>query len=1699
MSIGSDISSLRIIWNMTDPRATTDAFRQRIAALSPERRALLEQHLQQQGLSLEEPALAEPALTAQVRPPVSPLSPAQQNLWALHQLNPESSAYHIAMSWRLTGRLDIPALEHSLNVIAQRHESLRTIFIEQNGQPFQKVLPEVPSSFWSAADLRLLPETAMQAEVQRLTAQSVRQPFDLSQGPLFRCRLLRLDETASVLLLTLHHIVADGWSRGVLMRELAILYGDFCAGKPVSLSPLPIQYADYALWQQQWLQSNACQIQLDYWRKQLASLPVLELPGDYPRPVIPSFASRTCTHTLSPDRVSALKALGRQQGTTLFMTLLAVFKLLLHRYSAQEDIGVGVPVANRHHSEVELLIGFFVNTLVLRTRLVGTMTFHDLLQQVKQTAAKAFQYQEVPFAKVFEALQPERDLSQNPLFQVMFQLQSGYHLQNAADPDLDLPGLTLRQTWVDPGHTKFDMTWHGIERDNGLLLAVEYRTDLFNDSRIQRMLRHFQTLLDDILANPNRSLAELSLLSPVERHQLLVDWNRTEAPLPAHCFHQRFETQVDKTPDEIAVTDPYKKLTYHQLDHRANQLAHTLRTQGIGPEALVGVCLPRSVDLMVALLGVLKAGGAYVPLDPSLSLERLRFILDDAQASLLIAADLEMMEAVGSAYPILDVGDWEAIAQAPGDRPTVKLDPDNLAYVIYTSGSTGRPKGALLTHRGLSNYLSWCAQAYDVAAGDGIPVQSSIGFDATITSLFAPLLTGRSVALLPEPDDIEALSEALQKGDRYSLVKLTPSHLRALAPLLSARLDRSVSLRSDIPSPPHSFIIGGEALQARDIAFWRQKFPKTQLINEYGPTEAVVGCCIYDIPLDVDGDAIPIGRPIANVQLYILDSYLEPVPVGVPGELYIGGAGVARGYLNRPDLTAERFVPNPFLKGKGKRERGKGNSKPSLPLAPCSLPLALYKTGDRARYRPDGTLEYLGRIDDQIKLRGYRIEPGEIEAVLCQHPEVEQAVVMLRNDVGQAAKLVAYVVLKAEGRKQKAEGREQEYRRDGVLELGSNGVTPSSPPPSPTSYLSTLLPHLRAHLPAYMVPDHFVVLEALPLTVNGKMDRQALPTPATKDASTGNGNEPRTEAEQQLVAIWAEVLRRDGIGIYDNFFELGGDSILGMQIVAKAHQSGLRLTPRQLFQNHTVAELAAVAEVRSPTPISQDVVTWAAPLTPIQRDFFAQELPEPNHFNQAVMVSVATDVQPQILEQALQQLALHHDELRSRFFQQDNEWRQVIQAPEEVAVPLDNIDFSNVPTDFQATAFETAVNRLQASLNLANGLLFKAALLHLGEKSANRSSALEGHRLLLIAHHLIVDGVSWRILLEDLETAYHRLAASNGEQGERAILPPKTSSFQSWAHQLVNLAQAGMFDAERSYWREVCAAVASPLPVDFEGGAGTNTVVSLDEIATVLDADQTQKLLKGDPQGFNAQVNEILLTALGQTLKSWTQSSTVLIDLEGHGRQLPLQDLQDLQISIDGMVASDIDVSRTVGWFTAIYPLQLTVPNGTIADQLKSVKEQLRSVPNRGIGHGILRYLAPFPDPALISPAEISFNYLGQISLGQSSLDQAHAEEPQRFIQALAAEPVGLLRSPLGKRRYLLDVIALIRGGHLQIIWRYSRQVHRRATIEAISQRYVATLRSHIAYFTQPSIEETYTPSDFAAARVSQAQLDQLLSKIRGG
>ncbi len=1039
-----------------------------------------------------------------------PLSFQEQQLWLVDRLASNTPAYNIPIAINLAGELNEKALAESFNEIIRRHQVLRTSFVVENGQPVVAIAEFV--TFTLAVEV-----LESNARAEHIATEFAKQPFDLSHAPLLRAKLLRLGETEYTLLIALHHIVADGWSMGILIRELAAIYEAFSQGKPSPLPKLPIQYVDFAYWQQQQVKQNI-QLLLAYWKQQLGGkLPVLNLRADRPRSPVQTFNGAQATLILPQSLTQALKNLSHQEGATLFMTLLAAFKTLLYRYTGQTDILVGSPIANRNRGEIETLIGCFVNILVLRTDLSGEPSFRDLLARVRQIALGAYVHQDLPFEKLVEELQPERDPSYNPLFQVMFALQ------NVPRPDANLSNISLNYQSGYNGTAKFDITLLMEEREEEIVGTLEYNTDLFESATIERMLGHFRTLIEGIVANPDRGLSDLPLLTADEEYQIIVEWNQTNQEWEKHLFgelfHKQFEAQVEQTPDAIAVVFQDRQLTYRQLNEKANQLAHYLQKLGVKPDILVGICVERSIEMLVGLLGILKAGGAYVPLDPTYPKQRLAFMLEDVQAPVLLTqqhlvdSGLESINLIQNSLVVCLDTDWQKIAQSSLENPVTQVTVDNLAYVIYTSGSTGKPKGTLIEHRGLINYLNWCSQAYAVEQGEGAIVHSSISFDMTITGLFSPLLVGRRVELLPEGFSIESLATALRRGSNFSLIKITPAQLELLSQQLSSEVAAGKT---------RAFIIGGENLSASSLTFWQNAAPETLLVNEYGPTETVVGCCVYWVPLHQHQSGwIPIGRPIANTQLYILDQKLRPVPIGVTGELYIGGAGVARGYLNRPDLTSERFITNPFSQKEGAR---------------------LYKTGDLARYLPDGTIECLGRIDHGVKIRGFRVELGEIEAVLGQHPAVQEVAIAAREDSPGDRRLVAYVV----------------------------------PRLKEAISVSELRSFLKEKLPEYMIPSAFVTLDSMPLTINGKVDRQALPIPENFRPELAVAYEsPQTQVERIIANLWQEVLHLEKVGIYDNFFDLGGHSLLLVRVHNKLEeiwQQEIEIV--ELFKYPTISSLA---------------------------------------------------------------------------------------------------------------------------------------------------------------------------------------------------------------------------------------------------------------------------------------------------------------------------------------------------------------------------------------------------------------------------------------------------------------------------------------------------------------------------------------------
>jgi amino acid adenylation domain-containing protein len=1067
-----------------------------------------------------------PPLASLAHDGLLPLSYPQERLWFLEQLG-VGSTYSMPAALRFQGELDIRALERSFGEVIRRHESLRTRFERAGGYPFQ-VIDDVADFQLSVLELCGLAEGEREAEVQRFAREDAARRFDIASEPLFRAKLLRLSPLEHVVLVNMHHIITDGWSLSILIGEIGALYSAFSQGKPSPLPDLPIQYADYVMWQRGWLQGEVLAEQVDYWTERLRGAPAaLDLPTDRPRPATQSFRGEIVTFDLSRELSSRLVELSRREAVTLYMVLLAAFQLLLSRYSGQQDIVIGSAVAGRRRQELEGLIGFFVNTVIIRTDVSGNPSFLALLRRVKETALEAYAHQDLPFEKLVEELQPVRDLSRQPVFQVTFQFQ------NIPEATLAFPGLTMSYAGTEHVTAQFDLQLFFRETLSGLQGFFEYSTDLFDRATIERMADHFTRLLEGIVADPERSVSELPLLSEAERHRLLVEWNGAAVDYPREkCIHALFAEQAARTPAGVALVFEERQLTYAELDRRSNQVAHHLRGLGVGPETVVGLCIDRSPEMVVGLLGTLKAGGAYLPVDPSYPPDRLAYMLADAAAPVLVTqAELVGRLPKDDASVVRLDADWDEIARCPATAPVSGVGPDNLAYVIYTSGSTGMPKGVMIRHGGVVNYLDYASRTYEAAVRPRALVSTSLSFDATVTTLLAPLVSGQAVWLLRETNELEALCSIMASTEfAFGLLKLTPAHLNVL------RQARSNTARA---GQGHALVIGGEALMADAIRPWREHAPDTRIFNEYGPTETVVGCTVYEVNDDTPrSGAVPIGRPVTNTHVYVLDALFELVPVGVWGELYVGGSGLARGYSGRAGLTAERFVPNPF--GEGER---------------------LYRTGDVVRHLTDGNLEFLGRNDNQVKVRGYRIELGEIEAGLLSHPSVGQATVVAREDVPGEKRLVAYVV-------------------------GAGDVAPQ---------VSALRAHLTESLPEYMVPSAFVVLSTLPLTPNGKVDRKALCAPEGRP-EIGSYVAPRTPTEETLASIWCEVLELDRVGVNDNFFELGGHSLLATQIAARLRDKfKVEFPVGALFERQSLGEIASYLDtilwaVQEPAQASADAV-----------------------------------------------------------------------------------------------------------------------------------------------------------------------------------------------------------------------------------------------------------------------------------------------------------------------------------------------------------------------------------------------------------------------------------------------------------------------------------------------------------------------------
>lgn len=1538
----------------------------RLAALTDDKRAAVLRELVERNIGLA----ALPLVPMRKRT-AAPLSIAQRGLWLTWSLDTQSAAYNMSGVLELFGALDQDALLGALCDLVERQQVLRTIFPrDEQGEPVQAVLDVEPGLVTvEDASARSSPDNETRAH--DLAREIADAPFDLEAAPPRRFVLIKVAQERHWLVIVLHHIIADGLSQSILLNEIAALYAARVRGGRASLPAIPVQFADYALWEREWYAADRRSAQLEYWKQRLSTPPAMlalpHTPPDHGR----SKDTGGRHHFILDSKLSQrLVALAQEREVSVFMMMLALLKVMLARFSNQSDICVGSPMSSRRREETQALIGYFIDVIALRSEVDLRRDFSSLLNRVRATVLEAYSNQECPLVLVMPELAIERGKGRSPLFRVKCAEQplakSGARMHFA---DLDA------HLWqVGAPRIHFDLSFDFEVDAEQIECTFTYAADCFDESIVARLARAYLEIAEQVIADPRRCLASLKL------SEMDAGMEEESRAYPSSSVLTLWSQSVGAVPLSLAVRAERTQLDYLTLDLRSSALARRLCDLGVVAGDRVGIAADRSAEFVLGMLAVLKAGGAYVPLDPRLPAQRLRFQLTDSRARLLLST---VPVAWAGGIPIIELTlDPVSLRDAQVNERSLPVVHAALpAYVIYTSGSTGQPKGVVVTHGALANYVQGMLEQLALPEHvKGLAMVSTVAADLGHTVLFGALCSGRTLHMIPAERvfDPERFAEYIREH-QVDLLKIVPSHLQAL---MSARHAEDVL-------PRHTLILGGEPTSWALLDRIEELKSDCRVINHYGPTETTVGVFTQAARSAARyADTLPIGAPLPNAQGYVLDTYLDPVPQGVAGELYVGGPGLAQAYLERPGLTAERFIASPFRDG----ER-------------------LYRTGDLMRLLGDGSLEFLGRVDDQVKVRGYRVELQEVANALKAQPAVREAVVIVRNNEGRA-QLYGYVVAQPQARADSSRLRDE----------------------------------LAKALPDYMVPSAIMVLDALPLTPNGKVDRKALPEPDV--GITDHYEAPRGEIEQTLARIWADLLKVERVGRNDNFFELGGDSILTLQAVARARKHDIQLSPRALMERQSIAAVAAVAErVTKGMPQADGSESISAPfeLTPIQRWFFEQHFDEPQHWNQSVMLEATETVDVGLLRRAVRRLIEHHGALRLAFHEVEGQWQQSYQA----VVPdscFETIDLS--ADDDAPSAITAAAGNAQRTLTLQQP--FRASWLDLGPDRRGR--------LLLTAHHLVVDAVSWRVLLEDLQSLYTQLKRGGEEE-----LPAKTASIEGWARTLREHAQSKALLQQHPYWAELAATTEPDLPS--HNPAGSNTVADEASVSITLDELQTGQLLTRASQAYRAQIDDLLLTALAQTLCEWGARDCVLIELERHGRQAP---------------SADVDLTRTVGWFTSLHPVRLT-PRTDIADSIKAIKEQLRRVPDKGLGYGVLRYLtAEGASLARAAYPQVTFNYLGQFD---QALDVAS-------MWRIAPESVGQMRSPTSHRRCRLDVRAHIHERRLVVTWSYSRALHAQDEVDLLLDRYRHRLQQLLEHCTSGA--QGMTPSDFPLAQLTQADLDSL-------
>lgn len=1517
-----------------------------------------------------------------------PLASLQPAMLVNHLRAPRSGVDIVQMVSELHEDVNVAGMRDAWERVSERHPALRTAFRwEDVDNPAQEVfgaaLPNVTVLDWSALD-----SAAAESALRDFLATDRATGFDMRIPPLQRVALIEFGASNWRMVWTFHHALIDGRSFAIVLREVMALYD---ARESVESLPALRPIRDFAEWYaaQDFSKSEA------FWRDQLKGFPApTPLPAPVVDPSVLAAASGRGLHHrwLSRDASGKLNALAKNNGLTINNIIQGAWALLLSIHSGENDVVFGATRACRKGTieGADDMVGLFINTVPVRARIDRNKPLIEWLGELRETWRSLFAAEHTPL----RLIQRWSDVGTgSPLFnsQIVFESMPLKETMHAIEPALSKRGFQLY------GGTNFPLTGllYGGERYS---LEIEHDRTVIDDATAIRLVEQLSTLLESIAATPHATVGELRALPDAERAVVVNEWNDTAVAFPdSVTLVDLLSTQATRTPHAIAAKDEVRSLTYAELDAHASRLAQHLISLGVKRDTLVAVCAERSVELVIALVAIIKAGAAYVPLDPEYPADRLAFMIEDAAAPVLIAHRRVADALPPHAAQIVWLDDvFEGNATSPIDLRAHAPRPHDLAYMIYTSGSTGRPKGALNEHRGIVNRLLWMQQEYSLGANDVVLQKTPFSFDVSVWEFFWPLISGATLVMAKPGGhrDTGYLAQTMQQHG-ITVCHFVPSMLRAF--LADATSAQCTTLRDVMAS--------GEALAPDLAATFTRTLPKARLHNLYGPTECAVDVSYWPCPqATTDLSVVPIGRPVANTQLYILDSNLLPVPIGVAGELFLGGVQVGRGYHNRPDLTNERFVSNPFVAGANAR---------------------MYRTGDRARWRADGTVEYLGRLDFQVKIRGFRIELGEIESALLAHPAIRD-VVVVAHGAGDTHRLVAYVV--------------------------AEGKAPS---------LSALRDHLMIGLPEYMVPAIFVWLPVLPLSSNGKVDRKALPDPGIqREALSREYVAPRNERERLLADVWCKVLRLDTVGVDDNFFELGGDSLLGVQILANAAQRGLRLTLTQLLRNPTVSALAGLAENTTTTTVIHEVA-GDVPLTPVQQWFFETQQKSLQHWNQALLLKVPHDLNVEALARALTAVVQQHDSFRLQFVRgSDGLYSQRVAVSVPPAV-IATTDLQHVPPALRAEKLNEACEIVQSSFTIDAAPLVRAGFVQLG--------ANEPARLIIAAHHLAIDGVSWRILLEDLESAFRQQS-----KGEAISLPQKTTPFSAWASRLSEPAVRAAMLQDLPYWENAGSPTALRMPRDIvdDGVSGNGVARDTDVVVVRLDAADTRALFQQVPGAYNTQINDALLAALADSFSDWLGSGEFVVNVEGHGRE---------------DVVANADVSRTTGWFTTIFPVRLALRPLSVGERLKETKELLRAAPHRGLSYGMLRYLERVEALRAQTTPEIVFNYLGQFDqvVGHSSLFE------------FATESTGSWYGAQTRRPHLLELNALTIGGCLELRWSFNKRVHNQDTIARVAATYAEKLRGIVAHCTTAGVGGN-TPSDFPLAKLDQRAIDLIAAKIDG-